>query len=64
MLSGKGGVGKSTFTSTLAHGLAQDQEKQVKVCFLLSKCFYGNVACFFWSSWQKVMQWLEVVIVI
>ncbi|XP_057311807.1 cytosolic Fe-S cluster assembly factor NUBP1 homolog isoform X1 [Hydractinia symbiolongicarpus] len=31
VLSGKGGVGKSTFTSTLAHGLAQDQEKQIGV---------------------------------
>jgi len=31
VLSGKGGVGKSTFTSTLAFGFAQDAEKQVGV---------------------------------
>lgn len=30
ILSGKGGVGKSTFTAHLAHGLASDEEKQVK----------------------------------
>ena len=29
VLSGKGGVGKSTFTAHLAHGLAQDETKQV-----------------------------------
>ena len=29
VLSGKGGVGKSTFTAHLAHGLASDSEKQV-----------------------------------
>jgi len=29
VLSGKGGVGKSTFTSVLAHGLASDQNNQV-----------------------------------
>ena len=29
VLSGKGGVGKSTFTAHLAHGLAADSEKQV-----------------------------------
>ena len=29
VLSGKGGVGKSTFTAHLAHGLAADNNKQV-----------------------------------
>lgn len=29
VLSGKGGVGKSTFTAHLAHGLAADESKQV-----------------------------------
>ena len=29
VLSGKGGVGKSTFTAHLAHGLAADDNKQV-----------------------------------
>jgi len=29
VLSGKGGVGKSTFTAHLAHGLAADNTKQV-----------------------------------
>lgn len=31
ILSGKGGVGKSTFTAHLAHGLASDEEQQVAV---------------------------------
>ncbi|XP_076462008.1 cytosolic Fe-S cluster assembly factor NUBP1 homolog [Babylonia areolata] len=31
VLSGKGGVGKSTFTAHLAHGLASDENKQVAV---------------------------------
>ena len=29
VLSGKGGVGKSTFTAHLAHGLASDENTQV-----------------------------------
>ena len=29
ILSGKGGVGKSTFTAHLAHGLASDEDRQV-----------------------------------
>lgn len=29
VLSGKGGVGKSTFSALLAHGLAADEAKQV-----------------------------------
>jgi cellulose biosynthesis protein BcsQ len=33
-LSGKGGVGKSTFTAHLAHGLASDEDKQVKFPFI------------------------------
>lgn len=40
VLSGKGGVGKSTFTAHLAHGLAADNDKQVKTIFfteILSK---------------------------
>ncbi|KAL3877442.1 hypothetical protein ACJMK2_035239 [Sinanodonta woodiana] len=31
ILSGKGGVGKSTFTAHLAHGLAADQNRQIAV---------------------------------
>lgn len=31
VLSGKGGVGKSTFTAHLAHGLASDEDRQVAV---------------------------------
>ena len=31
VLSGKGGVGKSTFTAHLAHGLAADENTQVGV---------------------------------
>ena len=30
VLSGKGGVGKSTFTAHLAHGIANDETKQVR----------------------------------
>ena len=30
VLSGKGGVGKSTFTAHLAHGIAHDENKQVR----------------------------------
>ena len=33
VLSGKGGVGKSTFTAHLAHGLAADESKQVTNIF-------------------------------
>ena len=35
VLSGKGGVGKSTFTAHLAHGLAADDSKQVKIIYLI-----------------------------
>lgn len=31
VLSGKGGVGKSTFTALLAHGFAADDTTQVRV---------------------------------
>ena len=34
VLSGKGGVGKSTFTSHLAYGLAADQDRQVNTVLL------------------------------
>ncbi len=40
VLSGKGGVGKSTFTAHLAHGIAQDQNKQVSKPFL--NCFHAD----------------------
>lgn len=30
VLSGKGGVGKSTFSAHLAHGLAEDEDTQVR----------------------------------
>ena len=30
VLSGKGGVGKSTFTAHLAHGLATNEDRQVR----------------------------------
>jgi len=35
VLSGKGGVGKSTFTAHLAHGLAADDCKQVNIIHLI-----------------------------
>ena len=35
VLSGKGGVGKSTFTAHLAHGLAADDSKQVNIIHLI-----------------------------
>lgn len=35
VLSGKGGVGKSTFTAHLAHGLASDEDRQVNKCGLI-----------------------------
>jgi len=34
VLSGKGGVGKSTFTAHLAHGLSHDEDTQVKTLFV------------------------------
>jgi DNA replication protein DnaC len=34
VLSGKGGVGKSTFTAQLAYGIAQDTSKQVCLEFM------------------------------
>lgn len=40
VLSGKGGVGKSTFSAHLAHGLAEDETKQVSVIlFITFVCF-------------------------
>lgn len=39
ILSGKGGVGKSTFTAHLAHGLAADINRQVCMC-----CFFFFVS--------------------
>lgn len=35
VLSGKGGVGKSTFSAHLAHALASDSTKEVMFCFYL-----------------------------
>lgn len=35
VLSGKGGVGKSTFSAHLAHGLAEDETKQVCLFFII-----------------------------
>ena len=32
VLSGKGGVGKSTFSAHLSHGLSSDKQRQVCVC--------------------------------
>lgn len=37
VLSGKGGVGKSTFTAHLAHGLAADDSKQVMNIFFFKR---------------------------
>ena len=39
VLSGKGGVGKSTFTSTLAYGLAQDENKQVQLVITVDSLY-------------------------
>ena len=36
VLSGKGGVGKSTFTAHLAHGLAANEDRQVRI--LIDTC--------------------------
>ena len=48
VLSGKGGVGKSTFTAHLAHGLAHNENKQVYKCELTVVCVicnkYANVS--------------------
>lgn len=38
VLSGKGGVGKSTFTAHLAHGLAANQDRQARL--LVVMCMY------------------------
>jgi MinD superfamily P-loop ATPase len=43
ILSGKGGVGKSTFTAHLAHGLASEQEKQV--CLSLCQQSIAHFYC-------------------
>ena len=37
VLSGKGGVGKSTFTAHLAHGLATNEDRQVRSLSLSSR---------------------------
>ena len=42
VLSGKGGVGKSTFTAHLAHGLAHDENKQVKFLRCFTLFYIGN----------------------
>ena len=39
VLSGKGGVGKSTFTAHLAHGLASGNEKQVSRVMMMEVFF-------------------------
>ena len=39
VLSGKGGVGKSTFTAHLGHGLAHNEDKQV-VCDSLLHVYF------------------------
>lgn len=38
VLSGKGGVGKSTFSAHLAHGLAEDGDTQVGPWAVLGVC--------------------------
>ena len=58
VLSGKGGVGKSTFTAHLAHGLATNEDRQVKSLssqspfslFFLSPFSY-IARCF--ANWSK-----------
>ncbi len=53
VLSGKGGVGKSTFTAHLAHGIAQDQNKQVSKPFL--NCFHADyLECPLHSCFKKI----------
>ena len=40
ILSGKGGVGKSTVTAHLAHGLAENEDIQVHVNYIVTNlCF-------------------------
>ena len=41
VLSGKGGVGKSTFTAHLAHGLAADDSKQVMNIFFFRESSFN-----------------------
>ena len=49
VMSGKGGVGKSTFTAHLAHGIAHDDTKQVggRVVQMsqLNGCKVGSGGC-------------------
>ena len=58
VLSGKGGVGKSTFTAHLAHGLAADDNKQV---YISSSLKYAKLPIqLVWKENKKVM--LKVMI--
>ena len=57
VLSGKGGVGKSTFTAHLAHGLAADDNKQVYQVHLNMPSYQFNCV---WKENKKVM--LKVMI--
>lgn len=43
VLSGKGGVGKSTFTSMLAQTLAEDSTKNVRIHIYTRLLLYGTL---------------------
>jgi len=53
VLSGKGGVGKSTFTAQLAFGMASDSAKQVNEIMLLCH--------FYLHQGQLVCEWIAVL---
>ena len=55
VLSGKGGVGKSTFTAHLAHGLAHNENKQVYKCEL-------TVACVIWNKDANVSKSIFLIL--
>ena len=53
VLSGKGGVGKSTFTAHLAHGLAADESKQVQFFVVEERSWQSSTVIMTYESWLK-----------
>lgn len=51
VLSGKGGVGKSTFTAHLAHGLAADESKQVQFFEVEERSWQSSTVIMTYESW-------------
>ena len=56
VMSGKGGVGKSTFTAHLAHGIAHDDTKQVGGKVGQSSQLNGSKGCSYWSVCGRQME--------